>query len=601
MTDDLAAQLDQVRLESDTLYGVINVIASTPDLDRVLDGIVDVLTKATRCHACFVYLRSGEQLVLRAASPVYAEHVGRLSFGIDEGLAGWALRHKRPAFIREDALDDPRTNHIPELEEDRFQSVIAVPAPSRSGEPMGVIVLHTIAPREFDSGTVNILVHAAPLVAGVIENAQLYAQARRRVASLTALAEVSQRIASTDRREDLYLVATSAVRTLVGCEEARLYELDPDRARLQLVAIDPPLTGPRQTSPDATAVLLELARRRETSSGVPASALREALDLDPTVEHVAVLPVSGGEERLGVLVAAGSAPIVEDAADLLRSVANQIAVALKKGELIERLTEENVVCDLFDALERGRVDAAGRARQARCDMDRAHVFVELVAAGAGDDEESWPALVQRAEAALRRLAPGTLCDAGDERLRAFMPLGSGGTEWELRQLDTALRELGAEAGCSIGRSDVHRGISQARIALSEAADAVRVAHAMSRSGGALAYTALGVYRYLVHATPEEATRDPYFQAVRAIVEYDERRSSQLLQTLEQYLADRRSIAQSARALMVHSNTLRQRLQRIEKLTGLDLGSADLLALQLAIKLNRLRPGDSAPRAVASEP
>jgi hypothetical protein len=55
------------------------------------------------------------------------------------------------------------------------------------------------------------------------------------------------------------------------------------------------------------------------------------------------------------------------------------------------------------------------------------------------------------------------------------------------------------------------------------------------------------------------------------------------------LADRCRVTEAARALTVHPNTLRQRLERIETLTGLDLARADLLAHELAIKLARLRP------------
>jgi DNA-binding PucR family transcriptional regulator len=72
------------------------------------------------------------------------------------------------------------------------------------------------------------------------------------------------------------------------------------------------------------------------------------------------------------------------------------------------------------------------------------------------------------------------------------------------------------------------------------------------------------------------------------MEYDRRRRTQLVQTLEQYLRDRRSIVTTARALYVHPNTLRQRLERIETLTGLDLATEDLLSLELAVKLARLR-------------
>ena len=58
-------------------------------------------------------------------------------------------------------------------------------------------------------------------------------------------------------------------------------------------------------------------------------------------------------------------------------------------------------------------------------------------------------------------------------------------------------------------------------------------------------------------------------------------------TLERYLAERRSVIESARALYIHPNTLRQRLGRIEELTGMSLDADDLLSLELAIKLARL--------------
>jgi DNA-binding PucR family transcriptional regulator len=46
---------------------------------------------------------------------------------------------------------------------------------------------------------------------------------------------------------------------------------------------------------------------------------------------------------------------------------------------------------------------------------------------------------------------------------------------------------------------------------------------------------------------------------------------------------------------VHVNTLRQRLDRVESLTGLELAREDLLALQLAIKLARLQAGPAPAR------
>ncbi len=587
---DLVAQLDRVQLESETLYDLIGAIASSPDLDRVLAGVVAVLTKATRCHACFVYLRRGGRLTMRAASRIYAHLVGQVEFGVQEGLAGWALRHNRPAFIRENALADPRTIYVAELEEERFQSMAAVPVPARNGAVMGVIVLHTIAPHEFGEGTLNLLSHAAPLVAGVIENAQLYDDARRRVGSLTALSALSQRIAAVTDRAGLYQAATEGVRALLDCEEARLYELDGQRSELQLVAADP-LDALRSRDVPVhargEALLLELLQRRGAYAEDAIRRVRETLGLDRSTGQVLAVPVAAGGEHLGLLVVVGALATPEEAEELLRAVANQIAVALKKAELIEHLTEEHVVHDLFEALEREDLErAAARAAQARCDLDGPYVCAEALRAAARRDAEPWSVLAGRLEVGLRRLAPGALCDAGSERLRALLPLARVG-ERELASLDEALEGLGASNGASIGRSDVQRGVAAARGGVRQAGDAASIACVLDRDGGARAYGELGVYRYLVHVLTEEMQPDAYLEAVRVIIDYDRRRSSQLALTLERYLADRRGVAETARALMVHPNTLRQRLERIEALTGLEIASADLLSLELALKLAHL--------------
>ena len=121
----------------------------------------------------------------------------------------------------------------------------------------------------------------------------------------------------------------------------------------------------------------------------------------------------------------------------------------------------------------------------------------------------------------------------------------------------------------------------------EAADAARIGRSLVAEGGAVSYEQLGAYRYLVHLELDEAPRDRYRQSVEQLGEYDRRRGTRLVETLEQFLADRGSVTASARALYVHPNTVRQRLERIERVADLDLPSEDLLSLELALKLARL--------------
>jgi GAF domain-containing protein len=551
---DLAAQLHRVRLESDTLYAIIAAAGSSVDLSRVLDGIVSLLTEATGCHACFVYIRDGDRLRMRAASAVYAHLVGRIELGLDEGLTGWVARHGQPAFIREDALADPRMKYVPELEEERFQSMVAVPVPARSGEVIGVVVLHTVAPREFDEDVLNFLAHTASLVAGAIENARLYEAARRRVDALTGLAGLSQRIVAAAGREELYAVVTDGMRELLACDACQLHLRGSDDGESELVA-----SAPAQP---------------------PAGAL---------LERRAVLREDGRE--LGSLVALSATSHTWHAEDdeLLQAVANQAVLALRKAELIERLTAENLVRDLFEALAAGARDVAeARARAAGCDLDRPQLFLHVCPVGGAEGGPPWPAVAERVEARVRTLDPGALCDAGREVLRALLPLPAGSGEDDVAPLRASLQEIGTSERVLIGVSALRRGPLHADDGMREAADAMRIAAALSPRGGALGYPELGAYRYLVHLPLDAAPRDRLFVAVERLLEYDEQRRTHLLATLEQYLGDRRSGATTARKLFIHPNTLRQRLDRIKKVSGLDLLDEDLLSLELAVKLVHLR-------------
>jgi hypothetical protein len=314
----------------------------------------------------------------------------------------------------------------------------------------------------------------------------------------------------------------------------------------------------------------------------------EALGLAPGATRILVAPIVVGDEHLGVLLAGGDDAMPDDAEELLRAVANQVAVGLERARMIERLTDENTVGGLFAALEEGRLaDAEARARRVRCDLERPCVVVEVRTAADRGDDRPWPALAERVQAALRRLAPGTLCHEEADRVRARLPLGAGGTGRELLILDDGLAELAAAEGVVIGRSDVRRGTPETRDALREAGDAALVAHALRPAGGAMPFRDLGAYRYLVHVPAPDAASDPYLSPARTLWDYDARRGTQLLTTLEEYLTERGNMADTARKLIVHPNTLRQRLDRIETLTGLTLASADVLALGLAVKFVRL--------------
>jgi signal transduction protein with GAF and PtsI domain len=141
-----------------TLQQIVSTVSSSLELTEVLRAVVRLMSDASGVHACFAYLLEDDRLVLRAASPPYEKQAGKVVMERGEGLAWWAAERGEPAFIRDNALADPRTKYFPELEEERFQSLVCVPMVGKDGNVIGVISSHTKAPREFTEREVEVLV-----------------------------------------------------------------------------------------------------------------------------------------------------------------------------------------------------------------------------------------------------------------------------------------------------------------------------------------------------------------------------------------------------------------------------------------------------------
>ena len=539
-------------VEERFLHEIISTVGSSLELGEVLEGVVRLLSEASAVHACFVYLldRERQKLVLRAASAPYAPLVDQIELLHGEGLAWWAIERRESAFIRENALADPRVKYIAEMEEERFQSLVAIPILGRRGDPIGAITLDTEAPREFTDSEVVLLVSTASLVAGAIENARLYDEMRLRVGELEHLTELAEAVAAAETIEALGPEVVRRSRDLLGAASVRLYLLDADEERLRLRWSDPP-------QPDAPATIglgelgPELGRSRRTPR--------------ITVSLIA------GDELLGALIAERTTDL-----DLARAVANQAAVALKKIQVLERLAEKNLIKDFFEDLAARRLGAALEGRSARlaCDLNEPHV---VLSAEPADDA---------LERALLGLARGSLVDRREQALRALVPVPGTGVERLLEDLRAA--HVGAGGAASIGVSTVCVGEVAAADAFEEARHALLGATVLRREPAVMSYDELGPYRYLLRIALDPAVRDVTIDAVSKLAAYDRNRGASLLQTLDEFLGRRGGITATSEALYVHPNTLRQRLRRIGEISGIDLRKDDWLTVEIAVKLVRLR-------------
>jgi GAF domain-containing protein len=588
------------------LYQVIEAIGAGPDLASILRRIVSLVTEATRCHACFIYFAHDDQLTLRAASKVYAHLEGTVSFPVGNGLTGWVAKTRQSAVIRDKALEDPRVNYVPELEEEQFQSLVSVPIFARSRELIGVITLHAEAPHEFGRQDLEFVEHTAALVAGAVENATLYDQATARVALLTQLSELAQAVAASPSLDELLPMIADRTRTLLQAESSEVYLFD-SAERLILHASSPPRSQARPL--DAKHVWFRLI-----DAGRPgakeAYALAEALWGQGVRGTPLFAPLVAGDERLGVLcVLTADGP--GDAPSVLSAIASQAAVAIKRLQLIDWLKEKNLVKDFFEALQREDPDSDElRAQAARlhCDLDARHVVMHAVpwlgasrstgrrAARPAEAPPDWRHVATRIESRLRAELPSAIFDRRESSVRALLRLPADDAELAGLVRRAYDASGGTEAGpLAIGISNICQGASSFAHGFEEAASAAQVGALLRGASGVFSYEDLGPYRYVL--TVDGMVRDRYQDGLERLVEYERRRGTELLGTLEAFLEHQGNIAQTARKLFMHPNTLRQRLVRIERVALLDLDKEDWLSLAMAVKAVKLR---SIRKAAAAE-
>ena len=161
------------------LTETIAAVNSSLDLQEVLELVARNVADALGTDACFVYLydERANELVLRATHGSRVEEMTRTPrMRPGEGITGVAAAERAPVMIPAQAHLDPRFKLSPNLPEDEYESILAVPILARE-KLEGALNVRTREPREFTEAEIELLVAIASQVAQTIEHAQLYAGA----------------------------------------------------------------------------------------------------------------------------------------------------------------------------------------------------------------------------------------------------------------------------------------------------------------------------------------------------------------------------------------------------------------------------------------
>ena len=277
-----------LRLVTETIAAV----GSTLDLGELFELIAAKVAEALEADACFVYLydQPADELVLRASVGTRVEELTRTpKMRPGEGITGTAAAERAPIMIARAAHLDPRFKSFPNLHEEQYESILAVPILARD-QLEGALNVRTVAPREYDHAEIELLMAIAGQVAQAIENAKLYDHAQRRVAELEALARISETVS-----ESLYL------------EESLEH-----------------IVTTTMSAVHATGASLVLADGRTAwPAGRPGA-------------YTERTPLRWKGRQIGELVCDRDSPFTDEERTLLTSIAHHAAVALEHGRAVMR-------------------------------------------------------------------------------------------------------------------------------------------------------------------------------------------------------------------------------------------------------------------------
>lgn len=96
----------------------------------------------------------------------------------------------------------------------------------------------------------------------------------------------------------------------------------------------------------------------------------------------------------------------------------------------------------------------------------------------------------------------------------------------------------------------------------------------NESERAVTYSSLGLYKLILAMNDKEVQREYYMETMGVLLKYDETAHTDYCKVLECYLKHSGSVKDTADELFVHRNTINNKVNKIEEITGYNLSNLD---------------------------
>jgi GAF domain-containing protein len=218
------------------LHEIAKSLSSAGNLPAVLNLIAKSAADGLGLKACTIRLldRKGEKLELAAAYGLSDAYLKKGPVEFKRSLYDEGILRGEPVIV-EDIERDERLQYPREAVREGLKSMASVPLIAR-GKYLGSLRVFSSVPHKFSRSELTFLTALANLGAIAIENARMSDSLRKRMENMSALLEISGRISSSLKLEEVFERIVKSAASGLGTQGSTLWLLDDEGDKLNLAA-----------------------------------------------------------------------------------------------------------------------------------------------------------------------------------------------------------------------------------------------------------------------------------------------------------------------------------------------------------------------------
>lgn len=579
--DDLSQYRQRRERELSSLYATARSLTALGEVDEVLASIVRHAHELIGTDFTYLSVFDAEgNLSLKSSEGTISSDFKTARVPADTGI-GARIVETGSAHWASNYLEDTELHHDEGFDlvvrTEGLKALLGVPL-LVAGRVVGILYAADRTERPFEPDEVALLSAFADHAAVALENARLYDESRSAVQRLQeAYATIEHQVATMERSAAVHEALTSVVLTGGGPGDVAQLLVGHMGGNVTIVDRTDQIVVSRSASEQAGIFdlvfppeVLADARRTGRCAGY----------VDDAGNHHSVAAMLAGDSYLGSLILSRTdEPHSVDVRTLERSAQIMGLLTLKRDAVLQ--AEERVSGELLTEILTSSVVLSdgqrSRAEARSIDVDRLDALVVV-------DAPAKPTTVVARK--LQAMSGDWKGLAGEHHAQATMLIRADDVDLAAKAIHRRLR---AELNSPVAVVAEHVVDGDWARGFALASRCCAILQMLGHGDRGATTEQYGMYALVFDPTRERDLERFLGDSLGPLIEYDRRRSTDLVTTVNAYFSNSGNLTQTSRAIHVHMNTLIKRLERVGALLGEDWKDPETaLRLHLASRLNYLR-------------